>query len=578
MNKNILRRILHYTKPYRKWIVTTIISALIYVLTTLIIPIITGDAINSVVGPRQVDYKAVTIRILIIIVLFVIGAIAEWILSYASNELSYKTVKDMRKDAIDKILNVDLKHLDAMATGDIITNVITDVDQVSDGLIQCFKQFFTGIITIIGTLVLMFVICFPIAIAVVILTPLSLFVASYIAKSSAETFKLQSNKRGELGAFVNEYLSNQSIVTSYGLEQKTIDDFEKINQELDKYGFKSQIFGALINPSTRFVNAIIYAVLAVGGALIVLDGRFGLTIGALYSFLTYASHYTKPFNEISGVIAELQNSFASAKRIFAFLDIEDQSSDKNNYVLRDPQGNFNLDNVSFSYNDKKIVIDNLNLEIKKGTAVAIVGPTGCGKTTLINLLMRFYDVNQGIIKLDNHDIKTLTRNSLREGFGMVLQDSWIFKGSIRDNVAYSVDNATEEEIIAACKSSKVHNFVMRMEHGYDTIIDDASGLSEGQKQLICIARLMLKDPKILILDEATSSLDTRSEIIIQNNFKKLIKGKTSFIIAHRLATIKEADIILVMKNGQIVERGTHEALLSQKGFYFELYNAQFNGE
>ncbi len=575
MNKGILKRILSYIKPYRIWLYVSLISALIYVFTTLYIPILTGDAINLIVGSHLVDFKKVTIKILFIVGLFILGSIFQWIMAYGANTLSYQTVKDIRKQTINKILNVELRYLDKISPGDIITRVISDVDQVSDGLIQCFQQFLTGIVTIIGTLILMFIICWPIAIAVVVLTPLSMFVASFIAKSSAKSFKEQSIKRGDLGSFSNEYVSNQKIVISYNQQKEAIKKFDEINEELGKYTFKAQLFGALANPSTRFVNAIIYAVLAVGGALLVLNKDFNLSIGSLYSFLTYASHYTKPFNEISGVIAELQNSFASAKRIFAFLDQEEQASDKDNLKIEDVKGLVRLEDVSFSYEQNQKLIEHLSFRAKPGASVAIVGPTGCGKTTLINLLMRFYDPNEGAIKLENYDIRDLTRDSLRESYGMVLQDTWIFQGTIKENIAYGSENPSEEEIIEAAKRAKVHNFVMRMENGYDTIVGGSNDLSEGQRQLLCIARLMLRKPQILILDEATSSLDTRTELIIQQNFRELIKGKTSFIIAHRLSTITEADIILVMKDGNVIEQGTHDELLNKRGFYYELYNAQF---
>lgn len=578
-SKSSFLRVLSYAKKYKIHLILSILCGLVYVASVIIIPYISGLALDTLLGASQVEFDKLTIYILIIFISLIFGALLQWVMNYFTGIVTYRMVRDLRKEAMKQLLNIELRTIDSTPHGDIVTKVITDVDNVSDGLVQGFRQFFTGVLTILATLVIMFILCWPLAICVLILTPLSMVVASFIAKGSSKTIKLQSNLKGELGSICNEYLSNQKIVILFAYEEEAEKKFNSVNQKLNLVGFKAQFYAALVNPCTRVVNAIIYAILAALGAIIVIKQiNFGfatLTIGTLFSFLTYASNYTKPFNEISSVIAELQNSLASAKRIFDLLDEKRLSSDEDKLELENVLGEVSFSDVSFSYIKEKPLIEHLSLNIHQGMKVAIVGPTGCGKTTLINLLMRFYEVDEGNIYLDGISTKELKRSFLRDSFGMVLQDTWMFKGTVKENIGYAKDDATDEEIIAAAKKAHAHNFIIKLPQGYDTIISDDEGLSQGQKQLLCIARLMLKQPKVLILDEATSSIDTRTELLIQKGFTSMMKGHTSFIIAHRLSTIEDADLILVMNKGKIIETGTHQELLDKKGFYYSLYNSQF---
>lgn len=577
--KSTFFRMLSYVSPYKIQLIISILCGLVYVASIIIIPFISGEAIDCLLGPNIVDFNRLFQNLLIIIIALVLGSLFQWIMNYLTGIVTYRMVRDLRKEAMDQILNVELKTIDSTPHGDIVTKVITDIDNVSDGLVQGFRQFFTGILTILATLVIMFVICWPLAIGVLFLTPLSMIVASFIAKGSSKTIKEQSNLKGKLGSIANEYISNQKTVILFSYEDEAEEKFDMINKELNHVGFKAQFYAALVNPSTRFVNSIIYALVATFGAIIVINKvKFGvsiLSVGTLFSFLTYASNYTKPFNEISSVIAELQNSLASAKRIFELLDEKRLKDDSQNIEVKDVKGDVKLNNVFFSYSKEKPLIQDLSLDVHQGMKVAIVGPTGCGKTTLINLLMRFYEIDSGEILIDGVNNNKMKRSSLRDIFGMVLQDTWMFKGTVKENIAYAKKDASDEEIIDAAKRAHAHNFIIKLPQGYDTIISDDEGLSQGQKQLLCIARLMLKQPAVLILDEATSSIDTRTEILIQKGFSKMMQGRTSFIIAHRLSTIEDADIILVMNEGKVIETGTHQELLNRKGFYYSLYNSQF---
>lgn len=586
-NKSSFLRMLSYTKKYSWQLVLAILCSIIYVGSTIAIPILSGLTIDEMIGYGLVNMDLAVKYILIILLILVLGSLFQWFMNYLTGIVTYRIVLDLRKEAMEQLMNVELKTIDTIPHGDIVSKIVTDIDVVSDGLIQGFRQFFVGILTIIATLIIMFILCWPLAIGVLILTPLSMIVASFIAKGSSKSVKRQSKLKGELSAVANEYLSNQKTVILSSYEEESDAKFNEVNDKLDGAWFKAQFYAALINPSTRFVNAIIYALVATLGAVIAImhlnslkgqgDSFLGLslTVGTLYSFLTYASNYTKPFNEISGVVAELQNSLASAKRIFDLLDEKRLSSDKNKKELINAEGNLKIEQVYFSYNKEKPLIENFSLDVKKGMKIALVGPTGCGKTTFINLLMRFYDVDNGNISIDKNSIYDLKRESLRNAYGMVLQDTWIFKGTIKENIAYAKNDATDEEIIEAAKKAFAHNFIMQLPNGYDTIVSDDEGLSQGQKQLLCIARLMLKKPAILILDEATSSIDTRTELLIQKAFTNMMEGHTSFVIAHRLSTIEDADLILVMNQGKIIETGTHKELIAKKGFYYSLYESQF---
>ncbi|MBS5316095.1 MAG: ABC transporter ATP-binding protein [Clostridiales bacterium] len=572
--KEILSKVMRYIKRYTGLILLSIVLASLIVILTLYVPILIGEAIDGIVY-GQVNFTFILRYLVIISVMVGITALAQWMMNKINNKVTYNVVRDMREAAFKKIEILPLKYLDRHSQGEIVSRVITDVDQFADGLLMGFTQFFTGIMTIIGTLFFMLTIHVGITFVVVLVTPLSLFVASFIAKKTYTMFKLQSEARGEQTAFIDEMIGSQKVVKAYGHEEEALEQFDEINTRLAYYSLRATFFSSLTNPCTRFVNSIVYAGVAITGALAVLTGR--ITVGALSCFLSYANQYTKPFNEISGVVTELQNAIACAGRIFELIEEEPQVPEAVEAVhLQDVEGQVVCRRVAFSYVPDKKLIENFNIAIKPGQRVAIVGPTGCGKTTLINLLMRFYDVNEGSICVENIDIREVTRKSLRSNYGMVLQETWLKKGTIRENIVMGKPDATEDEIIAAAKASHAHSFIKRLPKGYDTVIGEDGGmLSQGQKQLLCITRVMLCKPPMLILDEATSSIDTRTEMQIQSAFNKLMEGRTTFIVAHRLSTIQNADIILVMKEGKVIEQGNHEELLARKGFYAELYNSQF---
>ena len=575
MDKQVVKRLLKFTKPYIGYLIMALICALFSVTFTLLGPVLIGKGIDLIIGPNNVDFNGILKIIVILMATIILGALFQWLISLCTNIVTQKTVKDLRTTAFNKINEVPLRYIDSNPHGDIINRVVNDIDLISDGLLQGFTQLFTGIVTIVGTLLFMLSINVSIALVVVLVTPLSLFVASFIAKKSHNSFKVQSATRGELSGYIEEILGNQKVVKAFSYEDEAEEKFKEINARLYESGVKSQFYSSLTNPSTRFVNGIVYAAVGVIGALLAIKGK--LTIGDISCFLSYANQYTKPFNEISGVVTELQTAFASAKRVFNLLDeLPETPEDKDAISLVKADGYLEINNVNFSYSENKKLIENLNLKVKPGNRIAIVGPTGCGKTTIINLLMRFYDVTSGEIKVDNTNITHLTREGLRRNFGMVLQDTWLYSGTVKENIAYGKVDATDEEIIEVAKATHAHNFIMRLPNGYDTLInDDGSNISQGQKQLLCIARVMLTKPPMLILDEATSSIDTRTEIYIQKAFDKMMEGRTSFIVAHRLSTIKEADLILVMNAGKIIEQGKHEQLLAANGFYANLYNSQF---
>lgn len=572
--KETLKKVLTYIKKYRGQMILSILLATLIVVLTLYVPILIGKAIDGIVY-GNVNFTMILKDLGLVVVMVAITALAQWIMNMINNKVTYNVVRDIRNEAFEKIEILPLKYLDGKSQGEIVSRVITDVDQFADGLLMGFTQLFTGIVTILGTLGFMLSINVGITFVVVLVTPLSLFVASFIAKKTYTMFKLQSETRGEQTAFIDEIIGNQKVVKAYAHEEEALEKFDEINKRLQKYSLRAIFFSSLTNPCTRFVNSIVYAGVAITGALTVLTGR--MTVGALSCFLSYANQYTKPFNEISGVVTELQNAIACAGRIFELIEEEPQVPEVAGApVLTDVKGEVICENVAFSYVPEKKLIENFNIHIKPGQKVAIVGPTGCGKTTLINLLMRFYDVNDGLISVEGMDIREITRKSLRQSYGMVLQDTWLKKGTIRENIVMGKPDATDEEIIAAAKAAHSHSFIKRLPNGYDTVIGEDGGmLSQGQKQLLCITRVMLCKPPMLILDEATSSIDTRTEIKIQSAFNKLMEGRTSFIVAHRLSTIQNADIILVMKDGKIIEQGNHKTLLAQNGFYANLYNSQF---
>ena len=579
-NNKPLKRILKYLKPHMTTLLVALISAIISVCAMLYAPIIIGEAIDKMVGVNNVDFDFISNTIIKLIIITVIYAIFNWLLGFTTTSLSNKTVEDIRKDAFDKIEVVSLKYLDSTPHGELISRIITDVENISTGLLQGFTQLVSGVVTIIGTLIFMITIKVELAIVVAVLTPLSLFVASFISKGTHKMFAKQLKIAGELTSLASEMIENQKLIKMFNYEDVAIVKYQAINEELNKYGYKAQVYSALTNPSTRFVNALVYATVGIIGAFFVVrESDLGLvnafSVGSLYCFLSYANQYTKPFNEISNVINEFQTAISSAERVFDVIDEQAEVSDENLLDIGQAPGNIKLENVCFSYRKEQKLIENFNLVVKPGERIAIVGPTGCGKTTLINLLMRFYDVNTGKISLENVDIRDMTRSSLRGNYGMVLQDTWLFGGTIFENISYGKDNATLDEVIAACKRARIHSYIERLKLGYDTKLADCSSLSEGQKQLMCIARIMLLDPSILILDEATSSIDTLTEIEIQRSFQEMMVGKTSFIIAHRLSTILNADKILVMKDGNVIEIGKHDELMSKKGFYYNLYNSQF---
>ena len=572
-----LKKVLRYLGKYRIYLVFTILLAALTVALTLYVPKLTGIAVDDIVGPGQVNFSGV-IQILVKIgVSIAITAFAQWLMNICNNKMTYQIVQDVRNEAFKKIEILPLKYIDGHPYGEIVSRVIADVDQFADGLLMGFTQLFTGVATIIGTLVFMLSVNVKITLVVVIITPVSFFVAGFIAKRTYTMFKLQSETRAEQTGLIDEMIGNQKVVQAFGQGRHVLERFDEINDRLQKCSLRAIFFSSITNPSTRFVNSLVYAGVGITGAFSAIQGR--LSVGQLTCFLSYANQYTKPFNEISGVVTELQNAIACAGRIFDLIEEEPQIPEAEHAVtLTDVKGNIELKDVKFSYVPEQKLIQDLNLKVKPGQRVAIVGPTGCGKTTLINLLMRFYDVTGGSIAVEGTDVRDLTRSSLRAGFGMVLQETWLRTGTIRDNIIMGKPDATEEEIIAAAKASHAHSFIRRLPKGYDTwITEDGGNLSQGQKQLLCITRVMLCRPPMLILDEATSSIDTRTEIKIQKAFASLMEGRTSFIVAHRLSTIREADVILVMKDGNIIEQGTHQELLNQGGFYKNLYESQFAG-
>lgn len=574
-NKSTVAKVLYHIKKYRLWMVLSIIFAAASVALTLYVPILIGRAIDYIIDKGNVDFENLVRLLAQIGIITLVTALLQWLMNTVNNKVTYNVVRDVRDEAFKKIEILPLKYIDSHSYGEVVSRVIADVDQFADGLLMGFTQFFTGVVTIIGTLIFMLVIHPGITAVVVIMTPISLLVARFISTRTYSMFKLQSETRGEQTAFIDEMINNQKVVQAFGHEDEAMEKFGEINGRLEKCSLHATFFSSLTNPSTRFVNNMVYAAVALTGAFAAISGS--ITPGGLTSFLSYANQYTKPFNEISGVITELQNALACAARIFELIEEEPQISDEGNAKLPvDVDGNVTMQNVEFSYTDDRRLIEDLNLSVKHGQRVAIVGPTGCGKTTLINLLMRFYDVNGGSIKVDGADIRDVTRSSLRRSYGMVLQETWLQNGTVRENIAMGRPDASDEEIIAAAKASHAHGFIKRMPQGYDTVItEDGGSLSQGQKQLLCIARVMLCLPPMLILDEATSSIDTRTELKIQDAFAKMMKGRTSFIVAHRLSTIRDADVILVMKDGHIIEQGNHDELLAKGGFYAKLYNSQF---
>lgn len=577
--KGTLLRVLQYVKPYRVLVIVSLLCACVSAAAQLLIPVLTGKAIDQMIGAGQVNLSGVLVFAVWIAVVAALSAVAQQFLATSNNKIAYNISRDLRNAAFHKLQRLPLSYLDAHPSGDLISRMIADVDTFSDGLLMGFTQLFTGVVLIVGTLTIMLIKNWMIALLVVVLTPLSMFVASFIARKTHHYFTEQARVRGQQTALINELIEGQKVVQSFGHEAASLSDFDCINDELGRVSLNATFFSSLTNPSTRLVNNIIYAAVALVGALSAVGG--GISVGDLSVFLSYASQYAKPFNEISGVVTELQNALACAARVFSLLDEDDRVPDKENAAVLSPKGTVDLKDVCFRYVPDRPLIEGFNLHVKPGQRIAIVGPTGCGKTTMINLLMRFYDVNSGAILVDGTDIRNATRHSLRKSFGMVLQDTWLKAGTIRDNIAYGRPDASEEDVIAAAKAAHAHSFIRRLPDGYDTVITENGGnISQGQKQLLCIARVMLGGengelPPMLILDEATSSIDTRTEIKIQSAFARLMNGRTSFIVAHRLSTIQEADVILVMKDGHIIEQGTHEELLKKQGFYANLYQSQF---
>jgi len=586
-NKKIIKAVLAYIGHYKILLFVSLVMAMVTVVLTLYLPILFGDAIDLIVGSGQTKFDKIFEIIITAVIVAGTTSLFQWLMTTINNKIAYNVVRDIRNDAFKRIERLPLSYLDSHSTGDIVSRVIADADQFSDGLLLGFTQSFTGIATILGTLVFMLRIDIFTALIVMVLTPLSLLVARFISKHTYSFFKLQSETRAEQTSLINEMIGGMEVVKAYGREEKVVEAFDEINEKIEKASLKAIFFSSITNPATRFVNNIVYALVGLVGAFQVVNG--GISVGGLSAFLAYANQYTKPFNEISGIITELQNAIACAGRLLELIneDIEKEDgktvleADKSNEIdkkITNNIGDIDLENVAFSYVKDKKLIEGLNLSVKKGQRIAIVGPTGCGKTTIINLLMRFYDVDSGSIKVENTDIRELTRHSLRKSYGMVLQETWLRNGTIRENIVMGKPDATDEEVITAAKAAHSHSFISKLKDGYNTVIDeDGSGLSKGQMQLLCITRVMLLLPPMLILDEATSSIDTRTEIKIQKAFNRLMEGRTSFIVAHRLSTIKEADVILVMKEGKIIEQGNHEELLEKKGFYSELYNSQFVG-
>ena len=576
-NNKTVKKVLKYIGKYKYLLPVSILLALITVALTLYVPILIGDAIDLMIGVGQVDIPKVIEILMLAVALIVATALSQWLMSMINNRIAFHVARDVRRDAFAKIERLPLSYLDTHSHGDLLSRTVNDTEQFSEGLLLGFTQLFTGVMTILGTLALLIVLEWRVAIVVFVLTPLSLFVARFIAKKTHNMFKEQSATKGEQTALIDEMIGNQKVVKAFGYEDKAVERFDEVNSRLGRCSLRAIFFSSLVNPTTRFVNSVVYAAVALAGALIAIASGGTFTVGVLSVLLSYANQYTKPFNEISGVVTEFQNSLASAARVFELIEAEPEKPEADDAkVLGEADGNVTMDGIYFSYNPDKPLIQNVNLDVKSGQRVAIVGPTGCGKTTLINLLMRFYDVNSGEICVDGHPITSLTRKSLRTNYGMVLQDTWLKAGTIRENIIIGKPDATDEEVKAAARAAHAHSFIKRLPNGYDTrITEDGGGLSQGQKQLISIARVMLCLPPMLILDEATSSIDTRTEMKIQEAFGKMMQGRTSFIVAHRLSTIREADIILVMKDGNIIEQGNHTSLLERRGFYYELYNSQF---
>lgn len=570
-----LKKVFKYIKRYIPLLITALVLSIVTVALTLYFPILTGRAIDLIIGKGQVDFDGIMQIVIKAVIAVAFAAIAQWLTNVCNNKMTYNVIRDIRTDAFENIEKIPLSYIDSHSHGDIVSRIISDVDTFADGLLLGLTQLFTGVATIVGTLIFMLTINVKIAVVVVVLTPLSLVAASFIAKRTYSMFQLQSRTRGEQTALIDEMIGNQKVLVAFNHEKKAIEQFDEINDRLSQYSLRATFFSSLTNPTTRFVNSIVYASVGVFGAISAILG--GITVGQLTCFLSYANQYTKPFNEISGVITELQNAIACASRIFELIEVEREIPDAEDaYELDNADGKVDIEDVYFSYEPDQKLIEDFNLHVEQGQRVAIVGPTGCGKTTLINLLMRFYDVNSGKIKVSGHDIKEMTRHSLRKNYGMVLQETWLKNGTIRDNICMGRPEATDEEIIEAAKATHAHSFIKRLSKGYDTVItEDGGNLSQGQKQLLCITRVMLCLPPMLILDEATSSIDTRTEIKIQKAFLKMMQGRTSFIVAHRLSTIRDADVILVMKDGKIIEQGRHEELLKENGFYANLYNSQF---
>ena len=570
-----LKKVLRYLKRYWFFLALSFGLAAITVASTLYIPLLTGDAVDCVIGKGQVDFTGIFAVLKRMVMVIGVTAVAQWGMNICNNKMTYQIVRDIRNEAFAKLEILPLKYLDGHPSGEVVSRIIADVDQFADGLLMGFTQLFTGVLTIVGTIGFMLSVNVGITLVVLLITPVSMIVASFIAKKTFTMFRLQSEARGEQTALIDEMIGNQKVVQAFGHEKDAMEQFGEINERLRKYSLRAIFFSSITNPSTRFVNSLVYTGVGVTGALAAISGR--MTVGQLTAFLNYANQYTKPFNEISGVVTELQNAIACAGRVFELIEEEPQVPEPADATaLTDVEGRVDLEHVAFSYRPDQKLIEDLNLAVKPGERVAIVGPTGCGKTTVINLLMRFYDVDAGSISVEGDDIRQVTRKSLRSSYGMVLQDTWIRSGTVRENILIGKPDATEEEMIEAAKNSHAHSFIKRLPKGYDTVIgEDGGGLSQGQKQLLCITRLMLCRPPMLILDEATSSIDTRTEMKIQNAFARLMEGHTSFIVAHRLSTIREADVILVMKDGHIIEQGNHESLLAKKGFYAKLYNSQF---
>ncbi len=574
--KGALKKVLRYIRPYWFFVGLSILLAAATVAASLYIPILTGNAVDLIVGPGMVDYVCILSLLMQIGLIIGVAALSQWVMSLINNRITYRVVRDIRNEAFRKLQRLPLKYIDGRPTGEVVSRVIADVDQFADGLLMGFTQLFTGVITILGTLCFMLSVNVVITLVVVVITPVSLVVAAFIAKRTYDMFRLQSQVRGEQTGFVEEMVGSQKVVQAFGREKASLEQFDEINERLRQCSLRAIFFSSITNPSTRFVNSLVYTGVGIVGALSVVGG--GLSVGQLSAFLSYANQYTKPFNEISGVVTELQNALACAGRVFELIEEPPQVPDaKDALELGEATGSVAVQDVAFSYHKGQSLIENFNLQVQPGQRVALVGPTGCGKTTVINLLMRFYDVDKGSIQVDGTDIRRITRHSLRKNYGMVLQETWLKRGTIRENIAYGRPDATLEEVVEAAKAAHAHSFIKRLPQGYDTVIgEDGGSISQGQKQLLCIARVMLCLPPMLILDEATSSIDTRTEIRIQKAFQKMMKGRTSFIVAHRRSTIRDADVILVMRDGHIVEQGNHESLLEKGGFYAQLYNSQFD--